>query len=94
MDDEALLDYKRRRDKDPAITVNWVASAPIGRQVPLNAFSCPFCKTTVADHIRASMLSMINAPVNINQFSFAASVRCGYCKQNFRFVYVEHEPNR
>lgn len=86
-----ISDYQRRRDKDPAITVSWIASATVGRQVPLNAFSCPFCKTTVSDHIRGTMKEIINAPLNVNQYSFSCSMRCKYCKQNYRFVYVEHE---
>lgn len=88
----AMQDYQRRRDKDPVITISWIAAAPHGRQVPLNAFNCPFCKTTVVDHIRGKMVGMINAPMNVHEFGFAMTARCKYCKQNFRFVYIESEP--
>ncbi len=86
-----LNDYKRRRDGDPALTVYWIASPELDTQVPLNGLSCIWCKTTIMDHMKGSISAVLNAPVNLDDFTFSGTVRCKLCKQNYRFVIAGNE---
>lgn len=81
--------YNRRRDTDPAVTLFWIAAPTETRPVPLNGLNCIFCKTTIFDHMTGTIESILNAPVNIDDYALSGTVRCKLCKQNYRLVVAE-----
>lgn len=87
---EDLLDYKIVRDKHPAVTLYWISeSEERGRPVILRELSCMFCKRTLVTDFKGQFATIINAPVSPIGFGMAMTVRCKFCKQNYRFIVVE-----
>lgn len=81
-----MRDYQRKRDKDPTITLYWIAQAPELKKVQLNSLSCMFCKTTLWDEMSGTIDHGVNAPSSLDDIAMALTVRCKFCKQNYRLA--------
>lgn len=91
MGDGHMKSYQRKRDKDPTITLYWIAAPETGRKVQLNSLSCIFCKTTLIDEMLGTISTMLNAPTSMDDFAMAGTIRCKFCKQNYRLAIPKSE---
>lgn len=85
------LPFLRRRDKDPAITLYWIAEPVVGRPVPLSDFNCPWCRRPLFNDVRGNLHAIVNSPVDLRDFTFAGIMQCKLCKQKWRFVVLPPE---
>ena len=89
-----MREYQRKRDSDPTLTLYWIATQQDKRKVELNSLSCIWCKTTMFDEMLGTILSIINAPISFDDFALAGTIRCKFCKQNYRLAIPKAELNR
>jgi len=76
--------YLFKHDRDPTWTIYWTAQTD--RQRVLRTWNCPLCTTTVFDGWSGNVSTIINAPINLTGARYVFTVRCRYCRQNYRFV--------
>lgn len=83
--------YNRKRHDDPTVTLYWIATADNAKKVVLSSLSCMWCKTTLFDEMMGTITTVINAPVGLDDFGLAGTVRCRFCKQKYRLAIPKSE---
>lgn len=83
--------YQRKRDRDPTLTLYWLAADEHDNKVELNSLSCLWCKTTLLDEMKGTISTIINAPIGLDDFALAGTIRCKFCKQNYRLAVPKAE---